>query len=287
MTELLQILADDLDHPEGVAWRPSGDLIAGGEQGQVYCVSLTGGVEVLGCTGGFALGVAADGDGNVYVCDAGRRAVLRIDSAGAATTFCDKASGRRLTQPNMAAFDSRGNLYVTDSGVWGRDDGCIVKVSPHGEAAVWSEQSRLFPNGCCVSADEDWLYVVESRLPGLVRLRIGIDGRSGGREVVTTLPGTVPDGVALDIGGRAYVACYRPDMVLRVDLDGTVESLLHDPSGQLLNQPTNAAFAGADLDQFIVANLGGRHLTRCVLAATGLPLRYPPAPSPCAAPLAR
>jgi sugar lactone lactonase YvrE len=67
-------LAEGLDHPEGVAWNPSdGRVYAGGERGEIYAVTLDGEVRQVGSTGGSLLGIAVDGRGRVYVCDAGCR----------------------------------------------------------------------------------------------------------------------------------------------------------------------------------------------------------------------
>jgi len=75
-----EVLAEDLNHPEGVAWNPvDGHVYAGGEGGEIYRVSLDGEVEELGTTGGSMLGIAVDGNGRVYACDDGNGEITRID----------------------------------------------------------------------------------------------------------------------------------------------------------------------------------------------------------------
>ena len=80
MLDRFDELADGLNHPEGVAWNPFDGLIyAGGEGGEIYAVTLDGEVELRGTTGGSMLGIAVDGAGRVYACDAGRGEITRMD----------------------------------------------------------------------------------------------------------------------------------------------------------------------------------------------------------------
>jgi sugar lactone lactonase YvrE len=180
-----------------------------------------------------------------------------------------------MVNPNWAAFDDAGVLYATDSGTWHGDDGCVFRILPGGGTEIWSRESTNFPNGCCLSADGGSLLVLESCTPAMVRIPIREDGSAGRREVVALLPGTVPDGVSLDVEGTAYVCCYRPDRILTVDRRGQVTVLADDPEGTLLSAPTNSVFTGPDMRQFICGNLGRWHLTAGEWGPAGLPLRYP------------
>ena len=277
MPEPFTLLAEDLDHPEGVAWSPvAGCLYAGGEAGQIYAVALDGEVAQVADTGGELLGVTLDGAGRVYACDCGRCEVVRVDPrTGTVEVYSAGAPGQAMIEPNYAAFDAGGNLYVTDSGETQEDNGCILRVAPGGETVVWSRDLPRYPNGCCLSADGQALLVAESYLPGVSRIPILPDGSAGRPELVVELPGTVPDGLALDDEGNLYVACYRPDRIYRVSPDGRAEILADDPQGIALNAPTNMAFAGPDLRRMVVANVGEVHLLVGDVGAAGLPLHYP------------
>jgi gluconolactonase len=62
MLERFEVLAEGLNHPEGVAWSPFDDRVyAGGEGGEIYRISLDGEVELLASSGGSMLGVAVEG----------------------------------------------------------------------------------------------------------------------------------------------------------------------------------------------------------------------------------
>ncbi|HVL32504.1 MAG TPA: SMP-30/gluconolactonase/LRE family protein, partial [Actinomycetota bacterium] len=205
--ERLAVFVEGLDHPEGVAVTGDGIVYAGGEAGQVYRIDpQTRAFTQVASTGGFLLGLCADAHGRLYCCDVARREVLRIDpSDGGVEVYSKGTPERPFVNPNWPVFDDAGNLYVTDSGTWLGSDGCIVRISPDGETSIWSSESSGFPNGAALSADGSGLLVLESTTPALVRIPIRADGSAGAREVVAQLPDSVPDGIALDAEGRAYI----------------------------------------------------------------------------------
>jgi len=276
----VRTLVEGLDHPEGVARGPDGRVWAGGEAGQLYAIGIDGGLREVATTAGFVLGLALDAAGRVYACDMTRREVVRFDPADGTVAVYSTGTGEvRLRVPNYPAFDASGNLYVSDSGDWDARDGCIFRVSPRGETTVWSEQARHFPNQLCLDAAGDALLVIESTLPGVCRIPIGPGGVAGQREVLALLPETVPDGIAVSAdGAEIFVSCYRPDRVYRISRDGASEIALDDPLGLLLNQPTSLAFAGEDLDQLVIANLGGWHVSIAAAGVAGALPAYPALP---------
>ena len=273
----VSVLVEGLDHPEGIAWGLDGHAYAGGEAGQVYRIAVDAGTATeLANTGGFVLGLALDARGNVYACDVGNKAVMKIAPDGDVSTYSAGAPGHPFTTPNYPAFDAGGNLYVCDSGDWKSDNGCVYRIRPGGETEVWDWRPREFPNGLCLGPDGRSLYVAMSLNPPRVdRIRIEPDGAAGAVETVVGLPGTVPDGVAFDTDGNLYVSMYRPDVIYRVSPSGAVEVLAEDPEGTLIAAPTNIAFCGEDRDVLLGANVGRWHITRYDTGATGHPLAYP------------
>ena len=277
MLEELVAIATGLDHPEGVAWGPDGRVYAGGEAGQIYAIDDDGGVAEIASTGGFMYGVTLDGAGDIIACDYGRAEIARITSTGDISTVTRGTIEHPIRVPNFTAFDDASNLYVTDSGTWGADDGLVFRVDPEGTTEVWSERVPGFPNGCCVSVEGDALLVVESSRRRVVRVPIGPDGDAGEPEPLVDLTGSQPDGIALAADGTMFVGCYRPDRVWRIAPGGSPEILLDDPDGVSLNQPANVAFIGADLDRLSISSLGGWSIVAIDVDAAGLPLRPGPA----------
>ena len=273
------ILADGLDHPECVAWGPDGYLYAGGEAGQLYRISLSGDITEIASTGGFILGVCLDGSENIYACDLKKQAVMRIDRDANVTVYSNGTADRKMKTPNYAVFDRAGNLYVSDSGGWHENNGCIFLITPAGATRVVSTQASAFPNGMALSPDGGELYVVLSNLPGIAKLSLKGDGIAGAPQLVIELPGTVPDGLAFDALGGLYISCYTPDAIYRLSTAGELVVVVEDDERTTISAPTNLAFAGPGLSTLVAANFGVWHLTQTRMTVPGLPLQYPILPS--------
>jgi gluconolactonase len=275
MLDQFETLAIDLDHPECASWGIDGRIWAGGEAGQIYSISLSGEVEQVATTGGFIYGITVDGSSNVYACDFGNAAIMRISPAGEVSEYSRGTDERPLRVPNFACFDDDGNLFVTDSGEWGKDDGLVFRIQPSGRTSVWSDKTPAFPNGCCLTAEGDALLIIESRARRIVRVPILDDAIAGTPEPLADLSGSQPDGLALADDGTMFVGCYRPDRVWRIPYEGAPEVWAEDPDGVVLNQPANVSFVGPELDRMVVSSLGGWSLMVVDPGVRGLPLRYP------------
>jgi len=269
-----RVLVDGLDHPEGVAWDPDARVVyAGGEAGQLYRVSLDDPrPEVVATAPDFVLGLAVDGRGRVVLCVTGERPSLCVADDGEVSTLLTEVAGERLIFPNHPAFASDGSLWFTDSGLWGEHRGRLIRVAPDGATEVVSRALNRFPNGCAVTPDGRWLWVVESLGPTVSRFDL-VD-RSG-PELLVTLHGHVPDGLAFTDGGGCLISHYRPDRIYHLDSAGRLEVVAQDPHGTLIAAPTNVCFAGEQLDRVVSANLGRWHLTLLDLGLVGTPLHRP------------
>lgn len=269
--------ADGLDHPEGVACGPDGTIWAGGEAGQVYRVSPDGAVEQFASTGGFVLGLCLDAAGRIYACDNGRHEVVRVSPDGSVETYSAGAPERPMRTPNYPVFDAAGNLYVSDSGSWMGNDGCVFVVRPGGATEVLTNEASAFPNGMALDAGDERLYVVHSNLPGVV----AVDLRPGGGrrvETVLDLPRHVPDGLAFDEDGNLFVSCYSPSAIYRLTPGGDLAVVAEDWQSTVLAAPTNIAFCGPDRKTLVVASLARWHLTRAAMPVAGQPLHHPALP---------
>ncbi|BDZ47474.1 hypothetical protein GCM10025866_33830 [Naasia aerilata] len=182
-----------------------------------------------------------------------------------------------MSTPNFPVFASDGTLYVSDSGAWPAGGGCVYRIDAAGATTIWSRQTPHFTNGLALDPTEKYLYVAESTLPGITRIEIRDDGSAGAAELVVSMPGTVPDGLAFDTEGRLYVGCYRPDRIYTLETDGTLLIFRDDYQGTDLAAPTNIAFAGDGRPELFVASLNRWHISRLLTPAPGQPLHYPTA----------
>ena len=270
------VFYDGLDHPECVAVHPDGSVWAGGEAGQIYRIAPDGSAaEEVANTGGFVLGIAFSPDASwLAACDLKRQCVWRVElDSGRVTEFTRAPEdGDPLSVPNYPVFGYDGTLYVSDSGAFREVSGRVLVFDADGRGRVWHAGPFNFANGMCLSPAGDALYVVCSWLPGVERIEILEDGSAGAREVVVTLPETVPDGVACDAEGNLYVSCYTPCRIYRVAPGGAAEVFVDDWEAHTLGNPTNVAFGGERFDQLFTANLGRWHVTRIEAGVQGAPL---------------
>jgi gluconolactonase len=164
---------------------------------------------------------------------------------------------------------------VTESGTGGANDGYLFMIPPGNQAPrVVSDEVPLFPNGIAVAPDGRRLYVVESRLPGVVTFDLhGED--LGPRQEFVVIPEANPDGLAFDSEGNLYVSCWRPDRVYRIRPGASPEIYLDDPTGDYLETVTNICFGGDDLDVMYLAGLAGRAIRKIRADIPGLRLPLP------------
>jgi len=276
-SDKISIYVEGLDHSEGIAWGMDGCIYAGSEIGILYRINpKKPEARVFANTGGFLLGIALDGDNNIYICDSGHAVVQKVNTKGKVRTYAAGCLNEPFIMPNYLVFDRQGNMYVCDSGKWKEDNGKIYKVKPTGECEVWCRKLKEFPNGLCLDTDGKYLYVAMSlNPPSISRIAINPNGTAGLVERVVDLPKTVPDGLAFDENNNLYISCYRPDVIYRYTNKNKLEILAEDYEGTLMSAPTNIAFCGEKRNMLLGTNLGRWHLTRYHLDMVGMPLNYP------------
>jgi gluconolactonase len=269
------IFADGLDHPECIAVHPDGSVWAGGEAGQVYRISPDGkNMEEINNTGGFVLGIAfSPGAEWLAICDSKNKCVWKLTiETNRLEKFASGAEGVSLNIPNYAAFTKDGKLFVSESGAFRQVTGKIFCFDANGNGTIWHHGPFNFANGLALSADEQFLYVVCTWLPGVERIAINEDGSAGERAVWCVIPQTCPDGIAFDNEGNLYVSCYTPNSIFKVNKDRDISLLINDWEAHTISNPTNIAFGGKDFNQLYTANLGRWHISKINARITGLKL---------------
>ena len=249
-----------LSHPEGVAIGPDGWIWTGNQDGDILRISPDGEtMERVASTGGFALGLAFDGERALFVCDLRHAAVFRLDLASGDLA---RFTGPGIRIPNYPLVDRmRGRLLVSDShasgtpgpGIWSYD-------LETGAGDLWFAGDLNFANGLAMRSGENAIYVCETFSCAITRIPVLDDGSAGAPEVwAGDLPG-LPDGIAFDAEGNLVVGCYEPSRLLRISPDGArTEVLIEDETAHTFCHPTNVAF---DVTDLYTANLGRWHISK-------------------------
>ncbi len=227
------------------------------EGGAVWRMRPGGALEEWVRTGGAPNGSRFGPDGDLFVADCGRKAVLRLPTAGrAASVYADRHAGRPLRGPNDLCFGPDGTLYVTDPVGSTRADpiGAVYAVAPGGAVARVAA-GLAFPNGVAVTPDGAALVVAETFTGTLRRYSLDparlydelaplatlVPAREG--DAATGARDAGPDGMAYGADGNLYVAHYSAGVVRVVGPDGSIIAGL--PSGG--PTPTNVAFWESNL----------------------------------------
>jgi sugar lactone lactonase YvrE len=144
-----------------------------------------------------------------------------------------------------------------------------VRIAPDGTTERVDVPALRFANGCAISGDH--LYLVESQMPGVVRMPLA----GGELEPVVELPRTVPDGLAVDAEGGIWIGCYQPNRIYRLDAGGGLDMVVDDWTGEYVMSPTNLAFAGEQLDVLVLASLCGWAVKAIDPGVAGAPVVRP------------
>ena len=195
--------------------------------------------------------VAVDAAGNVYVVEATRPRVRKIDTSGVITTFAGTgewgssgdgglATEAQLHWPRALALDAEGNLYVAAER--GRRirrinrSGVITTIAGNGECCDDGNggsalDARISPQGLAVDRSgnlyiaDGWDNVRKIDSSGMITAIVGTDGRRGfegdGGAAIRALVDR-PLGVAADQQGYVYIADYDNDRIRVIDPDGRI-----------------------------------------------------------------
>jgi hypothetical protein len=216
--------------------------------------SVAGGADGVGVLARFnsPLGVAAGGDGSVYVADRSNDTIRKVTSNGAVTTLAGTASmsgaadgtgaAARFNLPVGVAVDSSGNVYVGD-----RANHTIRKVTSAGVVTTLAGTAGMLgssdgtgaaarfnlPSGMATDsvgniyvADQGNHTIRKVSGAGVVTILAGTPGLSGSADGTGAAARfNLPSGVAVDNGGTIYVADQANHTIRKLTSTGVVTTL--------------------------------------------------------------
>jgi gluconolactonase len=256
-----------------------------------------GGLRRVGRAGGAPNGLAMDRAGRILIANFGlgtapRGPLQRLDpETGALEVLCEEVGGRPLVASNYPLVDSAGRIWVshstanTDRSAAHVDDGFVYRLGPDGRAEIVAE-GLDFANGLALDAGESHLYVCQTLSRNVVRLALRRDGRLGAPEPYgpvlgePAFPGATAeqrarfgatDGCGFDREGNLWVTLPVAHRIVAITPAGGVETILHDPAGEIMAWPTNVSWGGADLRDLYIGSIRKDYVLHARSPVPGLP----------------
>ncbi|MET8776939.1 SMP-30/gluconolactonase/LRE family protein [Nocardia sp. NPDC004654] len=206
--------------PEDVVRTPDGKVIAGLANGAIVSVDpVDGSVRELANTGGRPLGLHADADGSLLICDFAR-GLLRLDPDGTLEVLVDEVDGERLAFASNVVRDLDGTIYFSASSARYPLDqwmGDLLEHSGTGRLFRRDLSGKVetllgglqFANGVVLAHDRSCVLVAET---GAYRVtRYWLTGPRAGTHdrLIENLPG-FPDNMALGSDGLVWITLPAP-----------------------------------------------------------------------------
>lgn len=239
------LIAEGYSFPEGPAIDKQGALFFSDARGNTISKWTGKTAEVVLKDTLAGNGTAFDKEGNLYICQGGGQAILKMTPDGKAAPWVTTAdSDKTLNRPNDAVFDFEGNLFFTNParGV-GETPVGVVRVRPDGTAETVATDQQ-YPNGTDISPDGKTLYVGDFSGGSTVwKYAIAPGGELGKGEVFIQFGTGGPDGIAVAASGNVYVVLNMASKIVVVAPDGKVVKEILFPKGSGV---TNLCFGGAD-----------------------------------------
>ncbi len=289
-----------LRRPEDVVVGRDGRVWASDQASACAEVRPDGTLRRVGRAGGAPNGINMDAESRIVIANFGLGTaptgpLQRLNpTTGEVTVLCDQIDGRKLVASNYPIIDRHGNVWCSHS-TWdraqaerGATDGFVYRVRPDGRAEKMAEGFQ-FANGLALDAAEVYLYVCQTFGYNVVRLPIQRDGTLGAAEPygpvlgVPAFRGATPeqratfgatDGCGFDQEGNLWVTLVVANKVIAITSMRQVVTVIHDPTGELMEWPTNVTWGGRDLRDLYVGSIRKDYVLHARSPVPGLPLLH-------------
>jgi gluconolactonase len=292
-------IALGIDRPEDVVVGRDGRVFAADHQCAVAEILPGGALKRLGPRGGAPNGINMDAQGRIVIANFGiydreSGPLQRFDPAtGQHETLLTEVEGRRLTSSNYPVIDSAGNIWCANSthaDTWpqaldGRADGFIYVLRPDGSASIVAEGLK-FPNGLALSADEGRLFCAQTSAANVLAFEVWEGARLGPAHSygpvlgeLMTPGGAAPDpstlgytdGIGFDAENNLWVCLPAANRVVAITPALEVVTVIHDPSGAIVNHPTNVTWGGSDLRDLYIGSIRADYVLKARSPNPGQP----------------
>jgi gluconolactonase len=294
-------IAVGIDRPEDVVVGKDGRVFASDHQAAVAEIFPDGSFQRMGPKGGAPNGLNMDRQGRILIANFGiydkeEGPLQRFDPAsGAHENLLVEVGGKRLTSANYPVMTEDGCIWCANSThaeTWpqaldGRADGFIFVLRPDGSSSIEAEGLK-FPNGMALSADEATLYCAQTSgadvmaFPILPGCKLGKGERYGpqlgklqaarGEPQVEAGELGYTDGVGMDAEGNLWVCLPAANKVVAILPGLEVVTVIHDPSGETVNHPTNVTWGGPDLKDLYLGSIRADYVLKARSPVAGLAL---------------
>ncbi len=304
-----QTIAKGVHRPEDIVATRHGPVYCSHHGGAVAQISSDGTFTVLGpkCPGA-PNGINMDAKGRIIIANFGvddhAAGPLEIydPAKGTRSVLVNEVDGRSLTACNYPVIDRAGNIWCshsTSAGSWWdaldrRADGFIFVLRPDGSTQIVAEGLR-FANGMALSGDERFLYCTQTSNGDVLRYPVLPGATLGPAEKYGPSLGFVlgmkanpklkipkffaqflgyTDGIGFDVAGNLWVTLPTARKIVAITPQGKKFTVAHDPSGQLMQSPTNIAWGGPDLTDLYVGDIQADYILKAKSPVAGMAMLH-------------
>jgi len=245
--------------PEDVVLAADGRVVTGISGGPVLAVDpRDGAVEQIAHTGGRPLGLHADPDGSLLICDS-ERGLLRLDKPhGELEVLVDEVDGQRLNFTSNVVANGDGTLYFSAStrrysfdnymGDFYEHSGTgrLFRRTPDGRVETLLDGLQ-FANGVVLAPDRSCVLVAETAAYRVARYHLSGPRAGTSDYLIENLPG-FPDNMGLGSDGLVWITLVTPrnpllDMLL--PLPGILRRIVWATPASLQPKPARTAWVQA------------------------------------------
>lgn len=210
---------------------------------KIYKWSAKSNLELIADSTGNGNGLSMDQQGNLIVCEMGRRRISMVTREGGYINITDSYQGKMYNRPNDVWVHPGGGIYFTDPAYFlspeekEQDIEAVYYIDPSRTTVRRVSDHLTRPNGIVGTRDGSALYVVSDTIHKTWKFRISKDGTLAQKQLFIE---NGHDGLTLDEKGNLYIANRDSLSVDIYNSKGHYLERIYFPE-----PPSNVCFGGA------------------------------------------